>query len=168
MKKTLVILMALLTFGCAETKPKVENRPMTYDFTKAEYEYAIAPQVYGILANRITNKMLDDTKTVYENLSPPFLYVMEIKKEDANLPDGFYYANKVTKEILKNSRTFRMVNNMNDADYFLETIVSTYSTSDSETPIIVYKMILFDNQNNKINEWAETIARVQNDDQSWW
>ena len=37
-----------------------------------------------------------------------------------------------------------------------------------EEPILVYKLILFDGKNNKINEWTETMRRVRNDDRSWW
>jgi len=29
-------------------------------------------------------------------------------------------------------------------------------------------MILSDMENNKINEWSETVRRLQNDDRSWW
>lgn len=159
-------MFVILSASCATKKPAPEV--IEYQFDKKVYEDAIAPQIYGIVATRTTNKMLDDTKNIYENLSAPFLYVMEIKKDDVNLPDGFYYSNQITKEILTNSRTFRLVSNMNDADYYLETIVSTYTTPDNESPIIVYKMILFDNKNVKINEWTENVSRIKNDDKTWW
>ena len=66
------------------------------------------------------------------------------------------------------SRTYTVVNNLNDADYYLETQIKEIPVQGAETPIIEYKIILNDKDNNKINEWTETIRQLQNDDKSWW
>lgn len=84
------------------------------------------------------------------------------------LPDGLYYAKDATRQIIEGSRTYTVVNNLNDADYYLETQIKEIPVQGAETPIIEYKIILNDKDNNKINEWTETIRQLQNDDKSWW
>ena len=83
-----------------------------------------------------------------------------------DLPDGFYKANRMTRDIIENSRTYKVVNNLNDADYYLEAYVENVGTE--EAPIISYRLILFDHNNTKVKEWTETVRRLKNDDRSWW
>ena len=82
------------------------------------------------------------------------------------MPDGIYSAARTTRDIIEGSKTFKVVNDMKEADYYLETVIDNAGTP--EEPILVYKLILFDGKNNKINEWTETMRRVRNDDRSWW
>ena len=131
-----------------------------------ERDLGITPSVYAIAATRATNKMLDESTDIYENNNSTFLYIMDPKKTDDSLPDGFYYARKTTRDIIEGSRTFKVVNNLNDADYYLEVLVE--NAGNDETPVIAYRMILFDKDNVKINEWVETVRRLKNDDRSWW
>ena len=92
---------------------------------------------------------------------------MEPKVED-DLPNGFYLSQNETKRIINASRTFTVVNNLNDADYYTETLIKKIQIEGRDEPIIQYKLMLFDKGNNKINEWSETIRQVENDDKSWW
>ena len=127
----------------------------------------INPQVYAIAATRATNKMLDETAEFYENPDGDvFLYIADIKKADRKMPDGIYSAARTTRDIIEGSKTFKVVNDMKEADYYLETVIDNAGTP--EEPILVYKLILFDGKKNKINEWTETMRRVRNDDRSWW
>lgn len=128
---------------------------------------AITPDVYAVVATRATNKMLDQTTALYETQPAPKLYLMQIKKSDPNLPDGFYYARQVTQEIINGSKTYTLVNNLNDANYYLEVIVSPLQV-EGKAPALQYKMTLFNSQNEQIDQWAEIIQQVQNDDRSWW
>ena len=145
----------------APTKYRLQTRSDRYDAQN------VAPQIYAIAATRATNKMLDETAEFYENPNGnTFLYITDIKKADRKLPDGVYSAARTTKNIIEGSKTFKVVNQMDEADYYLETIIDNAGTP--EEPIFVYKLILFDAKNNKINEWVETIRRVRNDDRSWW
>ena len=79
-----------------------------------------------------------------------------------------YYAKDTTKRIIDESHIYIPVNNLNDADYYLETQIKEISFQNNQIPFIEYKIVLFDKDNNKINEWTETIRQLQNDDKSWW
>ncbi|MFV0626404.1 MAG: hypothetical protein ACK5N8_03525 [Alphaproteobacteria bacterium] len=127
----------------------------------------IAPEIYSIVATRATNKMLDNTNSIYDKQGEKRIYVTKTKLED-DLPNGFYLSQEVTKKIIESSRTFTVVNNMNDADYYTETLIKKIQIEGRDAPIVQYKLMLFDKQNNKINEWSETIRQVENDDRSWW
>ena len=143
--------------------------PATYQLPTREERYAnYAPtaEVYAIPAARATNKMLDETREFYEQNGDVFLFIASLKKADRKLPDGVYKAEQVTKKIIEGSDTFKVTGNKEEADYILETIIENNGTP--EEPILTYRMILSDTENNKINEWSETIRRLQNDDRSWW
>ena len=136
--------------------------------TRAERyeEYAPMAEVYAIPAARATNRMLDDTRDIYENNGDTFLFITDLKKADRKMPDGIYNAERTTRKIIEGSKTFKVVNDKNEADYILETIIE--NAGSPEEPILVYRMILLDTENKKINEWVETFRRVGNDDRSWW
>ncbi len=127
---------------------------------------APTPETYAIAATRATNRMLDESGALYENNGSSFIYVTDLKKADRQLPDGVYNAAKTTKNIIKNSRTFKVVDNQEEADYILEPVIDNAGTP--EEPVLVYKLILFDTDNNKAGQWTETLRRVRNDDGSWW
>lgn len=171
MKKTVILSLTALLCACSafESKPKTKYVIETpYGFEEAYDDGMITPEVYALVATRATNRMLDQSSAVFEKIPNPKLYIMELKKVTETLPDGFYYSKKVTQDIIEGSRTFTKVNNLNDADYYLETEVREIVVNQQEAPIIEYKMTLFDVKNNKINEWTETIKQIQNDDRSWW
>lgn len=170
MKKTVIFCAASFLCACSafESKPKtryVIESPFGFEEIQ---DSMITPEVYAIVATRTTNRMLDQSATVFEKIPNPKLYIMEVKKETEALPDGFYYSKKVTQDIIEGSRTFTKVNNLNDADYYLETKVREIKVNEQDSPIIEYKITLFDKDNNQINEWVETIKQIQNDDRSWW
>ena len=177
MKKQSLWLL-LLVAACTAGNVRYEERIIIEEpyLPESEKRYigapgrdlGITPSVYAIAATRATNKMLDESTDIYENNNSTFLYIMDPKKTDDSLPDGFYYARKTTRDIIEGSRTFKVVNNLNDADYYLETQIKEIPVQGAETPIIEYKIILNDKDNNKINEWTETIRQLQNDDKSWW
>lgn len=147
----------------------VQQAPQTYRLqTKTErYEERIpVAEIYAIPAERATNKFLDETRDIYEQNGSVFLYITALKKEDRRLPDGIYKAEQVTKKIIDGADVFKVVGDMKEADYILETSINNIGTV--EDPIIEYKMILMDTDNKKINEWTEVIRRVYNDDHSWW
>lgn len=147
----------------------VVDEPGTYQLpTRAERYEENAPtaEVYAIPAARATNRMLDETREFYEHNSDTFLFITDIKKADRKLPDGIYNAERTTRKIINGSKTFKVVNDKAEADYILETIIDNAGTP--EEPILVYRMILLDTDNNKINEWTEVFRRLSNDDRSWW
>lgn len=158
-----ISLLVVLT-GCQRTA----NEPRNLYYNGEEEDIAVTPSVYATLATRTTLKMLDDTKNLYEKNKRPKLYIKDTKKLDKNLPDGFYYSRKVTQDIIEGSKTFILVNNMNEAEYFLEPQVSSVYAINSNIPIIQYKVILSDQNDVEISEWDGKITRLKNDDNSWW
>lgn len=170
MKKIVILSEIALLCACSMSnsnpQPKyVIETPYGYE---EMYEGMVTPDVYAMVATRATNRMLDQTKKNFEKNPAPKLYIMEIQKIDETMPDGFFYAQEVTEKIIEGSRTFTRVNNMNDADYFLEIQVREILLTPQDTPIIEYTMVLWDRNNVRINEWVETIRQIKNDDKSWW
>ena len=133
------------------------------------YDETSAPQLYSVVASRATNKMLEQTTDVYEKLPRPKIYVMQVKKTGTDpVPNGFYYARQVTKEIIDGSKTFLVVNTMDEADYMLEVLVTKLNVPNLPGNVLQYKLILLDKGNNQVGTWIENIRQVQNDDRSWW
>lgn len=126
-----------------------------------------APEVYTIVATRAVNKMLDDTRSIYEKNGKAKIYVTETEIED-QLPNGKFLSERVTEQIIDASRTFVVVNNKNDADYYTETLIKKIEIEGNNSPMIQYKITLFEKDGKKVNEWTEVIRQVQNDDKSWW
>ncbi len=171
MKKALFLFPLLLASCSVGTNEPIDKdiyvrSPYLSAQHDIERELAITPQVYALAATRATNKMLDETRSIYENSGDVFLYVMQPKKLDASLPDGFHYAHKVTTDILEGANDYKIVNNKDEADYYLEVLVDQGGSD--EVPSIVYKMILFDNSDVKVNEWIVNVKQLRNDDRSWW
>ncbi len=147
----------------------VTDTPFTFQLPKRADRFAQEaplPEVYAIPAARATNRMLDETRDIYEQNGEVFLFITGLKKADRTLPDGTYKAEQVTSQIIKGSNTFHVTPNKEEADYILNTIIDNVGTP--ENPILSYRLILIDRENNKINEWVETVRRLSNDDRSWW
>ena len=129
-------------------------------------EFMPLPEIYAIPAARATNKMLDETRNLYDGNDSVFLFIAAIQKNDKKLPDGIYKAEQVNRKIITGSKTFEVVNDKSEADYIL--FPSIDNIGSTEEPVIEYRLILTDTENNKINEWVETVRRLNNDDRSWW
>ncbi|MBE6444947.1 MAG: hypothetical protein E7019_02670 [Alphaproteobacteria bacterium] len=158
-----------IEYVAEDRKETIIYEPATYQLPTREERYANytpTAEIYAIPATRATNKMLDETREFYEQNGDVFLFIASLKKADRKLPDGVYKAEQVTKKIIEGSDTFKVVGDKEEADYILETIIENNGTP--EEPILTYRMILSDMENNKINEWSETVRRLQNDDRSWW
>lgn len=171
MKKLLFLSSALWLAACegpifGDKKAPVFVVDSPYAFE--QMDDMMLPDVYALAATRSVNKMLDQSSDIYEKDPVPKLYITEFKKLSKSLPDGLYYAKDTTKQIIDGSRTYTVVNNLNDADYYLETQIKEILPEGAKAPIIEYKIVLNDKDNNKINEWTETIRQLQNDDKSWW
>jgi len=152
-----------------QDKHIVTDMPFTVQLPKRSERFeqdAPLPEVYAIPAARATNKMLDETRDIYEQNGETFLFITGLKKADRTLPDGIYKAEQVTRQIIDGSNTFKVTADKDEADYILDTIIDNVGTP--ENPILSYRLILIDRENNKINEWIETVRRLSNDDRSWW
>lgn len=177
MNKIFVILTAGALAGCTawqHPQPEPETAAphlvteTPYGLSNL-YEETSASQLYAVVAARATNKMLDQTTEIYERPARPKLYVMQIKKAGAgHVPDGFSHSRRVTREIIDGSKAFTLVNKQEDADYWLDIVVSRLNVEGMPGSLLQYKMILLDQNNNEVGSWMETIRQVQNDDRSWW
>lgn len=171
MKKILTASAYVLLAACTVLSHKATDEQYTVNAPYVDNQVLdenITPEVYALVAARATNKMLDDTAEIYERSPQPTLYIMKVKKTDDNLPDGFYQARRTTKEILEGAKAFTVVNNLNDAQYYLEVSAVPVPLVGKKIPAISYHLSLFANNNDKIGEWAQMIKQVQNDDKSWW
>ncbi len=130
----------------------------------------VEPDVYAVLARRTINKMLTDTAPMYEKAEGeiPLLYINQTTIEDERLPDGLYLANAQARKLIENSHTFKVSNSKDEADYVLDTEIDTIEPQNVASPAIEYRLILMEKDGTIVEEWAEQIRRVQNDDKSWW
>ncbi len=140
--------------------PYVEMQPLDEQETTAE--------AYILVANRTVNKLLDETSEYYDKLPRPKIYVMSPEKQDENTPDGIYQARLETMKILEGSKTYTVVNNLNDADYYLKISAKPIALQGSAIPAISYHLALYSSDNTPLKEWSQVIKQVQNDDKSWW
>ena len=171
MKKTFIATCGVLLFcGCALFQPRQEtrwgNEKLFYEDTF--YTDTVAPKIYAIVAARATNEMLDQTTSLTSRNPRPRLYIKDMQIIDANLPGGFAYAGKVTRDIIDGSETFTLVNNYGEADYALEIIVDGATNPGAETPVIFYNLRLLDRNGTPHGQWSESIKQLRNDDRSWW
>lgn len=128
----------------------------------------ISAKAYMIGAIRATNKMLDATGTIYQQNPKPTLFIKDIEKVNPDLPDGFYLAQQATHDIIKESRTYDLVNSLDDARFYISPSMDMVINADAQTPTLIYKMVLFDKDGVKVNEWIETVTKTNNEENGWW
>lgn len=154
--------------AAAYTQPLAAPLPQSVSFTDFSM-VDITPEVYSLAATRATNKMLDGSSELYfRKTEKPKLYISDVRKLNDKMPDGFYYARKVTNDIIEGSRNFIVVDNPEDADYQLEILINAIPTQYQDMPIIDYQLHLYSKDGSEINQWNATIKQLMNDDRSWW
>ncbi len=140
--------------------PYVQPQPLEEEETSAE--------AYVLVASRTVNKLLDETSEYYDKLPRPKIYVMSPEKQDENTPDGIYQARFETIKILEGSKTYTVVNNLNDADYYLKISAKPIVLPEKNIQAISYHLALYSADNTPLKDWSQVIKQVQNDDKSWW
>ncbi len=164
MKKTLIQCgMIMLLAGCQNVfESKTVEVPIDPDemliVNEEDFsDYDVTPEVYAIAATRATNKMLDETESLYmRKEQKPKLYIAPIKKMKEKLPDGFYFARKTTEDIIEGSRNYIVVENLEDADYKLEVEVDAVPNPEMRSPVIDYTLKLVDLSENEEQTGAES------------
>lgn len=135
------------------------------DFSEAN----ITPEVYGIAARRATLRMMDSSSTLYFGKNPrPSIYISDVVKLNEQMPDGFYFAKKATRDIIEGSRNFNVTDNPDEADYILKIAVNAVPTEYVGMPAIDYQLALTDKEGNEIQRWSASIKQVADGDGSWW
>lgn len=174
MKKLLTasayILLAACTVVSHQAMEENEQYEVDTPYVEAQPldEQETASEAYILVANRTVNKLLDETSEYYDKLPRPKIYVMSPEKQDENTPDGIYQARLETMKILEGSKTYMVVNNLNDADYYLKISAKPIALQGSAIPAISYHLALYSSDNTPLKEWSQVIKQVQNDDKSWW
>lgn len=150
------------------TQPMPAPLPQAVSFTDFS-NVDISPEVYSIAASRATTKMIDETDDLYFNKpQKPKLYISDVRKLNDKMPNGVYFARKVTNDIIEGSRNFVVVDAPEDADYQLELLINAIPTQYPNMPILDYQLHLYNKDGVEINKWNATIKQLLNDDQSWW
>lgn len=119
-----------------------------------------SPEAYIVVATRATNRMLQDTAVLYEE-GAKRVYIKDIKLLSSDLPYGSHRLKGATKDIISGSKTFDVVNNINNADFVIEPSAEWYVGPNNATPAIQYKLSLTDSKGKKIDEWIEIIRQVK-------
>lgn len=167
MNKLFYILCVVACISaCTTNDGKIQREKRTKIYNNQEAIQDLMPQTYYIAASRVTNKMLDSVSDIYESGARPTLYISAVQREENSVPEGFYYAKGVTRDIIEGSKTFKVVNNIDEAQYVLETF--TAERGNSDYPVILYSLILSDENGEIVDQWSETVHKIDNDDRSWW
>lgn len=122
-------------------------------------------KAYETAATRAANKMLDETTDIYETWNRPRLYIKQTISESEHLPNGFYTARKALKQITGGSGAYTVVNNIDDANYILDSRINEMVIGN--LPAIVFKLSLNDANDQPIRTWNVVIKQMA-EDQSWW
>lgn len=120
-----------------------------------------SPEAYIVVATRATNRMLQDTSAIYDSGKTRTVYIKDTKLLSSDLPYGSHRLKGATKDIISGSKTFEVVNNINNADFVIDTSADWYVAPDNTVPALQYKLAMFDKNGKKVNEWVEIIRQVQ-------
>lgn len=138
----------------------------TGKYTAVEEIIPNHPDAYLLASSRVLNRFLKDTSSIYSQSPDVKLFVKTARAGSKDLPGGLNEGPDNMKKQIENSYTFVISDTLSDADYYLETDVDWLDTPSKTVPAIQYKVALYDNQKNKINEWVEVIKKVDNSE-SW-
>ncbi len=120
-----------------------------------------SPEAYIVVATRATNRMLQDTSAIYDGGKVRTIYIKDTKLLSQDLPYGSHRLKGATKDIISGSRTYEVVNNVNNADFVIDTSADWYVAPDNTMPALQYKLSMYDKSGKKVNEWVEIIRQVQ-------
>ena len=119
-----------------------------------------SPEAYNVVARRATNRMLQDTSSLYGNGRTKRIFLKDTKLLSSDLPYGSQRLRGITKEIISGSETYDVINNAADADYILDSSADWY-VSGSAAPALQYKLTMTDKNGRKVNEWVEIIRQLE-------
>ena len=119
-----------------------------------------SPEAYIVVATRATNRMLQDTSAIYDSGKARTVYIKDTKLLSTDLPYGSHRLKGATKDIISGSKTYEVVNNVNNADFVIDTSADWYVAPDNTTPALQYKLSMYDKSGKKVNEWVEIILQI--------
>ena len=148
-----------------------DKNSQVYTLTKRSERYKniedmVSPNVYAIIASRVTDKFLTEIPAFFADKKDVTLYIEKTVLGDRFMPSTPDVAELTVKEIIIGSEMFSLVDDKNKASYILKGRLSNVNTP--EVPVFKYELALYDNNNKLIDKWSDIIRQVQNDDGSWW
>ena len=143
------------------TVPKLSGMRSSNAKVDASVAAKYSPEAYIVVATRATNRMLQDTSAIYDSGKVRTVYIKDTKLLSTDLPYGSHRLKGATKDIISGSKTYEVVNNVNNADFVIDTSADWYVAPDNTTPALQYKLSMYDKSGKKVNEWVEIIRQVQ-------
>lgn len=126
-----------------------------------------APEIYVISANRTVNSMLKEAAAFYEQIGTMKVYVGKAVVKSADLPGGVDQGTNTLRKRFSNISNVLVMEDLNKADYIVDSRVDWYDTATKVVPAIKYDMFLKDKSGKIIGEWSEIIHQAEGD-RSWW
>lgn len=138
------------------------NNYSVVDYVEPQGLVPVMPEAYTLASNRVFNRMIKDTALIYQQSPDIKLYVKPATLAAYDLPKGYEEGIKSMERQLQNSRTFNVVEDLPQADYYLETNIDWFDTPSKTVPAIKYQVKLFDAKGKQLNEWVEVIKQADN------
>lgn len=145
------------TFNYDGFQGQAESKPLTY--------IPAQPDAYTLLANRTFNRFIKDTYGIYKETPNLKLYVKEPVLKATDLPSGFDEGLETFKMQLKNSHTFQLTDNEDEADYILSTTIDWFDTPSKDVPAIRYIVDMIAKDKTDAGSWSEIVKKADN--KSW-
>ena len=135
------------------------------DEPKPAFYIPSQPQSYELAANRAFNRFIKDTYGTYSKAPNVKVYVTAPVAKNADLPGGIEKGTEAFKTNLQNSRTFELTDDMDKADYVINTTAEWFDTESKTVPAIKYVVEMVAKDGKQAGVWSQIIKRADN--KSW-
>ncbi len=126
-----------------------------------------APEIYVISANRTVNSMQQETSAFFEQAGAINVYIDKTITKSADLPGGNEQGTKTLKKRFAKIENVTVVEDREQADFVVNSVVDWYDTPTKTVPAIKYDLFLNTKNNHILGEWSEIIHQAEGD-RSWW
>ena len=126
-----------------------------------------APEIYVISANRTVNSMLKEAAPFMEQAGTMRVYIGNAELKANDLPGGSEQGTKTLKKRFADVSNVIVTDNVNEAQYIIDSRIDWFDTSTKKVPAIKYDMFLKSTDGRLIGEWSEIIHQAAGD-RSWW
>ena len=128
----------------------------------------VTPEVYEVIATRLTNRMLQETTDFYSGSTRPSVFVGEVTTQNGRVDNGFFLSRKIVNDIIAGSNTYQVVSAKKSADYYLALEVIKPLLDQNSGKILQLKMTMYDRKNRPVKQFSEFMQQVKNDGNGWW
>ena len=146
-------------------KPTPQNKPVFHEPPAPKTFIPAQPKSYELAANRAFNRFIKDTYGTYSKAPNVKLYVSAPIAKNPDLPGGIEQGTLAFKTQLKNSHTFELTDNREDADYIINTTAEWFDTESKTVPAIKYVVDMVSKDGKQVGIWSQIVKRADN--KSW-